>query len=85
MAPKIFEGLNFCPNRNCAGNDVQIEETRYEYEENSDLPEDKPKDMVCVDMKCEDCGKKWTVEYRPVAYHVYDNKGNFVHEAHSIE
>lgn len=63
-----FVGLDVCPY--CGGTDVVIDENRPEIEADG-RGEALPDDMVCQDVDCENCGRAWTVEYRPVAYYLY--------------
>ena len=36
------------------------------------------KEIICVDMHCEDCGTDWTVEYHPVCWFGYDWHGEYI-------
>lgn len=71
-------GLDVCPY--CQGTDLRIEDVRHEFTEDT-----YPRDLVCQDMECENCGRRWTVEHRPVCYFEYSPDGDFLDRPRSLE
>jgi len=73
MARTKYVGMDVCPY--CKGTDLEVKETRFE----SDPPDagPGPEDYACIDYGCENCGRHWTVECRPVAYFLYDQDDEF--------
>ena len=69
MTPgKKHVGLDVCPY--CRTDDVEIHDHRPEY--------DHEGDMVCQDFRCCKCEREWTVEYRPVAYFIFNDREEFI-------